>query len=387
MNTSFKKLALNIAVVGAIAVFPISAVATNGMLGYGNGVVSQGVGGAGVANAAEGMSATDNPALAADVGAGWSIQATAFNPNRSANVGNGYVESDSSWFVIPGGHWFTEVGESTVTGITVVAMGGMNTDYPAELLGTRTGMALEGVIIAPTIATKVSDAVSIGGAILFGYQTLETQGAGPQGPNGPFFPENTDDSSTGWGFELGMTVQAGPTTTLGIDYQSEIDMDVMDKHAAYLFAPASDPQLTFPAVITIGITQKIGEKWKISADISDVPWSDIALLDELFAWEDQTVYRIGAEMQVNSGLAIRFGYNYGESPIPDSAVGQNILAPATTESHYTLGFSKNVGDRGVIHGNYAYVANNEQAQQGGPGGLPSIKMDQNYFGVAYEVKL
>lgn len=384
MKANFKQLALSTAIAGAMAL-PMTASATNGMLGYGNGIVSQGAGGAGVANAAEGMSAVDNPALAAAVGAGWSVQGSAFNANRSANVGNGYVESDSSWFLIPGGHWLTEVGDGIVTGFTVSAMGGMSTDYPPALFGTQTGVALEGVIIAPTIAKQISDVVSIGGALLYGYQTLETEGAGPQGPNGPFFPMNTEDSASGWGFEIGMTFQAGSSTTIGIDYQSKIDMGDMDKHAAYLFAPASDPQLTFPAITTIGITQKIGDKWKLSADISDVPWSSVALLDELFQWEDQTVYKIGAEMQVNPDLAIRFGYNYAESPIPDSAVGQNVLVPATTESHYTLGFSKNVGARGVIHANYAYVPENEQKQAGA--GLPAIKMDQNYFGLGYEMKL
>jgi len=387
MKASFKKLALSTAIAGVMAAMPMSASATNGILAYGNGIVSHGVGGAGVANAAEGMSAVDNPALAANVGAGWSIQASAFNPNRSANVGNGYVESDSSWFAIPGGHWFTEVGEDTVTGLTVSALGGMNTDYPAALFGSRTGINLEGVLITPTIATKVSDAVSIGAGLIFAYEQMDSTGAGPQGPNGPFFPTTTDDSATGWGFELGIAVQAGPTTTLGLDYQSEINMDEMDNFAAYLFAPASDPTLTLPAIITLGITQQIGDNWKIMADVSDVPWSDIELLKEVFGWEDQTVYKIGAEMQVNEGLAIRFGFNHGGSPIPDSAAGQNVLAPAITEDHYTIGFSKKMGGNGMLHGYYARVTESEQMQAGAPGGLPSIKMDQNAFGLSYEVKM
>ena len=307
MNKSFRKLALSTAIAGVMVAMPMSASATNGILPYGNGMVSHGVGGAGVANAAEGMSAVDNPALAADVGAGWSLQLTAFNPNRSANLGNGYVESDNNWFPIPGGHWFTEVGDGIVTGLTVSALGGMNTDYPAELLGTRTGINLEGVIIEPTIAKKVSDAVSVGAGLIFAYETMSSEGAGPQGPNGPFFPMNTEDSATGWGFELGIAFQAGPTTTIGLDYQSEIKMDEMDKHAAYLFAAASDAALSLPPITTLGITQKIGDNWKIMADISDVPWSKIALLDEVFGWEDQTVYKIGAEVQINEGLAIRFG--------------------------------------------------------------------------------
>ena len=33
------------------------------------------------------------------------------------------------------------------------------------------------------------------------------------------------------------------------------------------------------------------------------------------------------------------------------------------------------------------MTENEQFQAGGPGGLPSIKMDQNAFGLGWEVKL
>jgi len=381
MKPEYRKLILSAAIASAMASVPMSASATNGIMAYGNGMVSHGIGGAGVANAAEGMSAVDNPALAADVGAGWSLQLSAFNPNRSANVGNGYVESDSDWFPIPGGHWFTDINDRTVTGITVSALGGMNTDYPAELFGAPVGLNLEGVIIAPTIATQVSDAVSIDGAILFGYESLETNGPGMGG-----LPRDEKESTTGWGFELGIAVKAGASTTIGLDYQSEIDMDDFEEHGKFIFAQASSTQLTLPAITTLGITQKIGENWKISADISDVPWSDIALIKELFGWEDQVVYKIGAEVAINNSTTIRFGFNHGDSQIPDSTVGRSILAPAVTEDHYTIGFSKAMG-KGILHGYYARVAENEQFQEGGPGGLPSIKMDQNAFGIGWEVRM
>jgi len=103
-------------------------------------------------------------------------------------------------------------------------------------------------------------------------------------------------------------------------------------------------------------------------------------------WEDQTVYKIGAEVQLNDTTAIRFGFNHGDSQIPDTHVGNNILAPAVTEDHYTIGFSKTYG-KGTLHGYYARVTENEQFQEGGPGGLPSIKMDQNAFGLGWEVKM
>jgi long-chain fatty acid transport protein len=384
MKSSFRKLALSAAISSVTATLPMNASATNGILPVGNGIVSQGAGGTGVANASDGMSAADNPALAAEVGAGWSIQLTAFNPNRSANVGNGYVDSDSDWFPIPGGSWFTDVNDKTVAGLTVTALGGMNTNYPPELFGARTGFDLSGVIIAPTIATQVSDAVSLGGAILFGYERMETEG-----PGQPPLPKDETDDATGWGFELGIAVKAGPTTTLGLDYQSKIDMGDMEEHAKYIFAQTDDPSVPLPAIITLGITQQIGQNWKISADVSDVPWSDAGVIGDVFLWEDQTVFKIGAEVQLNDTTALRFGYSHADnSPIPDSAVQNNILAPATPEDHATIGFSKAMGN-GILHGYYAYSIENEQTQNPVPPGFPTarIKMDQNAFGLGWEVKL
>ena len=388
MTTQSKKLAMTAAITAAIAATPMSALATNGILQHGNGIVSMGAGGAGVANPGEGMSAADNPALAALVGPGWSIQATAFNPNRSANMGRGYVESDSSWFLIPGGHWFTDVGDNSVAGLTVTPMGGLGTDYPPALFGTQTGIELSGLLIEPTAATKVTDNITLGFGLIFGYQMMESEGAGPQGPNGPFFPTTTDDSAWGWGFEIGAAIQAGPSTMIGLDYQSEIWMEDMDEFGNYLFAQASDPALNLPAIVTVGITQGIGENWKLSFDISDVPWSSVAVFDEVFGWEDQTVYKLGAEVQLNDTLAMRFGYNRGETPIPDSAVMQNVLAPAVTEDHFTIGFTKKF-DAGNLHGFYAYMPEAEQTQNPVPPGFPAaqIKMDQNAFGLSWEVNL
>ena len=173
MTKQSKRLALTAAMTAAIAAAPMSAMATNGILQHGNGIVSMGAGGAGVANPGEGMSAADNPALAALVGPGWSIQATAFNPNRSAHLGRGYVESDSSWFLIPGGHWFTDISDRSVAGLTVTPMGGLGTDYPPELFGTRTGIELSGVIIEPTAATKVTDTITLGFGLIYAYQMME----------------------------------------------------------------------------------------------------------------------------------------------------------------------------------------------------------------------
>lgn len=354
-----------------------SAHATNGLLAYGNGMVAHGVGGAGIANAAETMSTMDNPALAASV-TGWGIGASGFNPNRSADVGMGYVESDSNWFLIPQGSWITSVNDRVNAGFALNALGGMNTDYPPELFGTRVGVDLAGIILAPTVAMSATDSVSVGASLLFGYQQLETTGPGQGG-----LPRNDDDSATGTGFRIGLAADVAPGTTLGFVAQTEISMDDMDNHCQYLFAPASDCALNLPPIFGIGLTQQVGN-WKILADVKQVNWSEVPVIHELFGWDDQTVYLLGAEVAMSDSMTVRFGYNYGASPISDDHVQQNILAPAVTERHFTVGFTRKMGG-GELSAYYARVANHEQTQAGQ--GLPRIKMDQNAFGISYAVSI
>ena len=55
----------------------------------------------------------------------------------------------------------------------------------------------------------------------------------------------------------------------------------------------------------------------------------------VFSWEDQTVYAIGMDWRTTDALTLRFGYNHGDSPVPDETLSP--LFPATTEDHVTAG--------------------------------------------------
>ena len=48
----------------------------------------------------------------------------------------------------------------------------------------------------------------------------------------------------------------------------------------------------------------------------------------------------------------RLGYNYGRSPVPSSAVFQNLLIPAIGEHHFTTGFSIFLTKKIGIHAAY-----------------------------------
>jgi len=74
-------------------------------------------------------------------------------------------------------------------------------------------------------------------------------------------------------------------------------------------------------------------------------WSDVDVF-EFFGWDDQIVYKVGAEFRPSDKLALRAGFNYGESPIKGGtilpatgmdAAFANYPFPAVSETHVTLG--------------------------------------------------
>jgi len=115
----------------------------------------------------------------------------------------------------------------------------------------------------------------------------------------------------------------------------------------------------WPAMLALGVSKQIGERWHVVADAKRIQWSDVMqdftmlfsadtvasnggfagkeMTAVLFQnWEDQDVYALGAAYQVNTDLVLRFGTNLSESPIPSQYL--NALFPATDGDHYTAGF-------------------------------------------------
>ncbi|MDH5180959.1 MAG: outer membrane protein transport protein [Gammaproteobacteria bacterium] len=375
----FKKSLIGLAAAGSMAV-SFSAMATNGILPLGNGMVAHGFGGAGIANGAETMSAVDNPALANQVSNSWSAGISLFNPNRSINLGGGYTASDNDFFFIPQGGWLTKINDKMSWGVVAYAMGGMNTEYPANTFGPGTpkvGIDLSGLIIAPTFSYKLNNDSSIGISLLYGYAKLATKGPALSPP----LPDTRSDSATGTGFKLGYAINMG-ATNIGVTYQTEISMDKMEKHCAYMFGSASDCSLNLPPQYGIGITHKLSGNTKIVADILQVNWSEVAVFKEIFEWEDQTILKFGMEFEADSNTAYRIGWNHGASPVPDNKVQTNALAPAITEDHLTLGMTKKMGSGSEVSGYFAYVFENEQTDSGTGA---KAKMDQFAIGVGYNV--
>ncbi len=390
-----QKSIVSVAVAAALCV-PVAAMATNGILPLGNGMVAHGMGGAGIANGSEAMSGVDNPALVSRTSNQWGVGASLFMPYRSGDMGGGtYVESDSNYFIIPQGGITGNISDSLDWGVLVTALGGMNTNYPdASKFGLpgpsqKLGMDLSGLLIAPTLSMKLAEKHSLGVSLLIGYEMMKTNVAA-------LGMVDAKDSAFGFGLKIGYAGDIMPGTTIGLTYQSQIKMSEMDKQCAAgaalsgVKAAGGSCALNMPQQFGAGIAQQLGDSFKIVADVQRVQWSGVDVFGYSpmkggFGWKDQTIFKIGGEFKSSESMAWRIGYNYAATPIPDENIWANILAPAITTTHYTFGLGAKVGKGSDIN---AYVAYIPEAEQSGAnpnfgGATARAKMNQLAIGVGY----
>ncbi len=393
MNRFTKRIAAS--AVAAALTLPMAANATNGILPLGNGMVAHGFGGAGMANATETMSGVDNPALIARTPKQWGAAASLFAPYRSADGGTGtYEDSKNNLFVIPQGGVTLNINNKMDWGVLLTAMGGMNTDYDAQALNPssapgRAGFDLSGMLVYLPFSFKINPEHSIAIAPALGYEMMKADI--PANFMGAGYPDMSgSDSAFGWGVKLGYAGQLGKSVTLGVTYQSKISMAEMSTFCepggvfSQLKANGFDCTLDMPDQYGAGIAWQINDKWKFVGDILQVNWSNVDVFKEGFGWDDQTIFKLGFGYRSSEKLEWRFGYNYGKSPIDGDVIAKNLLAPAITEQHFTIGLGQTLSGKSQVNYYFAYVPEKEIT---GPGQMPGTtaraKMNQYALGIGY----
>jgi long-chain fatty acid transport protein len=418
MNRNTPRIAIAAALVSMTLPFP--ALATDGYFSHGYGIKSQGIAGVGIALPQDGLAAATNPAGTAFVGDRADVGLTWFVPKRSSQVvGNpaisgNYDGNDTSNFFIPDLGYVRQLSPTTSVGVAVYGNGGMNTDYgrnPFANFGSTgsAGINLEQLFISPTLAYKVTPEHSLGIALNLAYQRFSAKGLGA------FATSSTDsanltnrgtDSSTGAGVRLGWTGQITPALTLGATWASKTYTGKFDRYRG-LFADSGS--FDIPANYGLGAAFKASEGLTLAADVKRIEYGGVKSvanpLENLFSgnllgssngagfgWRDITVYKVGANFDVNRDLTLRAGYSYNTQPIPSSQTLFNILAPGVVQQHLSLGGTWKTGN-GELSVAYTHAFKNTVEGNGSiptfpfGGGEANISLEENIFGVAWGWKL
>ena len=376
---------LRATVVAAFLATGSAAWATDGYFPHGYGMKALGMGGASVAMTDNAFAGANNPATAAHAGNRYELGVNLFSPKRSAvtmgSMGPMETQSDSNYFLVPEFGFNKTVDANTSVGITVYGNGGMNTNYPLPLLdmqglgATRTGVNLMQLILAPTIAYKLSETQSVGVSPLFVYQKFKAEGLHGFG----IAPDKGSDSSTGFGIRLGYFGKFSEQLSLGASYSPKINMSKFDKYAR-LFANQGD--FDIPENAAIGVALQATPSVKLAMDYQVIKYGEIPAIANSslnifqcdntptnpyclggasgpgFGWSNVQVVKLGVEWAYSSDVTLRAGFNKSKNPVQAADVTFNILAPAVITKHYTFGGTHKLSKDSELTWAYMYAPKN-----------------------------
>lgn len=220
--------------------------------------------------------------------------------------------------------------------------------------------------VNPTIAFRVLPSLSIGFGLDYMLARQESERMIDQslfGSRDGKFSLKADGD--GWGYNIGILFTPSENLSLGLAYRSRIKVDFSGDADIRNIAPPLQPlfggskfktdvkaEATFPQILSFGIAYRPTEKWTVGFDIEWVEWSsfhrsDLDFGDEvpeagftdsskLLDWKDVWGFKIGAEYKANESLAIRGGYAYSESMVPEHTLDAGN--PDSRQHYISAGF-------------------------------------------------
>jgi len=413
---------LTILTICAALVLVSPAFATNGDNLIGIGPISRSMGGVGIAEPQDAISAVFSNPAAMCFGdwcpaTGVDFGATLFMPKVSTEITRpGQVirsDSDESVYAIPAIGISSPLSKNAPNwrfGLAAYGVSGLGVNYKKTDLESATLMPgaplvaagytqLQIMKFAPALAYQVSDKWSLGVALNADYASLDLGSGGAAG--------------YGFGAQLGALYHPTPELSFGLTYttpQTVTHDTVTDFDGDGKW---DDLKLQAPQQVGFGAALNLmGNKLLLEADVKWINWANADGYED-FDWNDQTVLGLGLQVKPTRTLALRLGYNYGANPVEEhenfnGVFGQNTLIqgkqvptyyyetfrivgfPAILQHHVTFGigyaFSENFTiNLGYMHGFEETITEKGVDMTGQPVTLASTLSEDSFdFGLSWK---
>jgi len=253
-------------------------------------------------------------------------------------------------------HRFKQWDERLSIGLGVYTPFGIVVDWPDNWQGRfdSTLARLRVTVYNPTIAFQATKGLSVAA----GLRVVDAAAAFERKINvgngeSKLLVHDLTAHPIGW--NVGLLYHVTDTTAVGVQFRSE--MQAKFTGSADITGPAAlavgfsnsrfHTSIKLPPQLIVGLSTKIIPRWTINADIEWEGWRTVGSLPLDFEgstvldrpgprlWTNSYVYRIGAEYAATDRLALRGGFFYDETPIPDNTFDPNI--PNANLYAFTIG--------------------------------------------------
>lgn len=253
----------------------------------------------------------------------------------------------------------TKVTDDLSFGVGVYTPFGSSAKWDENWMGKYLiqDISLMAVFFQPTISYKLNDQISIGAGLVYATGKVEMHRALDVGSNSSVHLEG---NANALGYNIGVYLKAIEKLSFGIDYRSEIIMDVEDGDATFK-VPSSvqgniPPENTFsaelpmPANLDFGLAYTFNEKFTLAAEVNWVMWSTYDSLKFTFEkagerlnssnprlYEDSWIIRLGGQYKMNEQFIFRAGAYYDPTPTNKDYFNPETVSLNTVA--FTLGMS------------------------------------------------
>jgi len=236
--------------------------------------------------------------------------------------------------VVPHFTYVQELNDRWNYGITVNVPFGLMTEYGTGWVGrySSTEGKITTVNLNPTVSYKVDQHVTLGVGVSAMYANLVYKlaiddaflGAGASDGFGKY-----DIDDWGFGWNIGLLLEATDYTRFGFAYRSNVDVDLEGNFTSTSPAAPSNSatsDVSLPGTLLLSAYHELDPNWAIMADIM---WTNWNKLDALVLrsgsgttgtiplhWKDTYRYAIGATYKRDDRWTFRGGLAFDETPIP-----------------------------------------------------------------------
>lgn len=412
-----------------------TALAGNGHFIHGVGPVNSSMGGAGVALPQGAVASLYlNPALLTKIEGHafeFDVELVQSKPTIASTVQtpfgafSGKTEDETDLAVVPSSAWARgpRDGGNLAYGMGFLSLAGFGSDFPQDPGNPILAPQPQGfgavyssyrfLKVPVAAAWQLNDRLALGVSFNGGWASLSARpfgGAAPDcsSPTTCYFPDLQEDSSFGWGAQVGIHYEVTEAWALGLSYSTKMRFNEFDWNTTHAnpnlpnFGTAREVQFTLdvPRSVTFGTGYQRGP-FSFALDGRWINYEDTVGFGSGFdprtgaalglGWQDIWVWAVGAEYQVTPAVALRGGWNRSEAAVTSDSVFGNVASLALFEDHLTLGLGIQASE--ALELNFAYYRVFENEETGpflGPQGpVPgtsvtgTMEVDSFLFGFSF----
>ena len=251
-------------------------------------------------------------------------------------------------------------------GVSFAGLSGAGLEYNKSWVGRFQATEVEIVLlaVAPTVAYKVTDKLSIGASLQIYYSSLDLKLAVPSMENPGQGKASIDGTDEGLGFTLGAMYELSEHTRFGLNYQSKLEPEYSGKLKVNVadVRVDSDTELTMAQFVRLSLHHDLNDRLGLAFTLG---WDDWSALDNVFVsvadqgaslvknWDDTYHYAVGFEYRLSDDWQITSGIAYDTSPVDSRDRTADL--PVDRQVRYSAGARHQFSDALTIGGyiNYA----------------------------------